>query len=140
MEARIAKEQAERLERLPQSHELCCPLEPSSNDPRARVSVRRNILGVVTRAFDPNGTISGIYDWVGSLSPTLEHFCLTTFPSSTLYPEDRIVMVKNTIVNMMVAEQPIPLSRDDNDVHFLDTRGFEVKAHGTTLCLMLKKI
>ena len=125
VEVRIAKEQAERLERLRQSRELRCPLEPSSNDPRARVSVRHNVLGVVTRAFDPNGTISGIYDWVGSLSPTPEHFRLTTFPSSTLYPEDRIVTVKNTIINMTVAEEPIPLSRDDNDVHFLDGRGFE---------------
>ena len=121
----MAKEQAERMERLRQSRELRCPLEPSSNDPRVRVSVRHNVLGVVTRAFDPNGTISGIYDWVGSLSPTLEHFRLTTFPSTTLYPEDPIVTVKNTIINMMVAEEPILLSRDDNDVHFLDGRGFE---------------
>ena len=125
VEVRIAKEQAERLERLRQSRELRCPLEPSSNDPCARVSVRHNVLGVVTRAFDLNGTISGIYDWVSSLSPTPEHFRLTTFPSYTLYPEDWIVTVKNTIINMTVAEEPIPLSRDDNDVHFLDGRGFE---------------
>ena len=125
VEVRMAKEQAERMERLRQSRELRCPLEPSSNDPRVRVSVRHNVLGVVTRAFDPNGTISGIYDWVGSLSPTPEHFRLTTFPSTTLYPEDPIVTVKNTIINMTVAEEPIPLSRDDNDVHFLDGRGFE---------------
>ena len=125
VEVRMAKEQAERLERLRQSRELRCPLEPSGNDPRVMVCVRHNILGVVTRPFDPNGTISGIYDWVGSLSPTPEHFRLTTFPCSTLYPEDRIVTVKNTIINMTAAEEPIPLSRDDNDVHFLDGRGFE---------------
>ena len=124
-EVRTAKEQAERLERLRLSRELLCPLEPSGNDPRVMVCVRHNILGVVTRAFDPNGTISGIYDWVGSLSPTPEHFRLTTFPCSTLYPEDRIVTVKNTIINMTAAEEPIPLSREDNDVHFLDGRGFE---------------
>ena len=126
VEVRMAKEQAERLESLRQSRELRCPLEPSGNNPRVRVCVRHNILGVVvTRAFDPSGTISGIYDWVGSLSPTPEHFRLNTFPCSTLYPEDRIVTVKNTIINMTVAEEPIPLSRDDNDVHFLDGRGFE---------------
>ena len=126
VEVRMAKEQAERLERLRQSRELRCPLEPSGNNPRVRVCVRHNILGVVvTRAFDPNGTISGIYDWVGSLSPTPEHFRLTMVPCSTLYPEDQIVTVKNTIINMTVAEEPIPLSTDDNDVHFLDGRGFE---------------
>ena len=121
----MAKEQGERLESLRQSCEPRSPLEPSGNNPRVRVCVRHNILGVVTRAFDPNGTISGIYDWVGSLSPTPEHFRLTTFPCSTLYPEARIVTVKNTIINMTVVEEPIPLSRDDNDVHFLDGRGFE---------------
>ena len=125
MEVRAAKERAERLERLRQSRELRCPLEPSGNDPRVMVCVRHNIVGVVTRPFDPNGTISGIYDWVGSLSPTPEHFRLTTFPCSTLYPEDRIVTVKNTIINMTAAEEPIPLSRDEYDVHFLDGRGFE---------------
>ena len=121
----MAKEQAERLERLRQSRELRCPSEPSGNDPRVIVCVRHNILGVVSRPFDPNGTISGIYDWVGSLSPTPKHFRLTTFPCSTLYPEDRVVTVKNTIINMTAAEEPIPLSTDDNDVHFLDGRGFE---------------
>ena len=74
------------------------------------------ILGVVTRAF-LNGTISGIYDWVGSLSRTLEHFRLTTFPWLTLYPKDQIVTVKNTIINMMVVGEPIPLSRDNNSSH-----------------------
>jgi len=54
-------------------------LKPSSNNPHVRVSVHQNVLGVVTRAFDPNRTISEIYDWIGSLSPTPEHFCFTTF-------------------------------------------------------------
>ena len=84
-----------------------------------------SIFGVVTRAFDPKGTISGIYDWVGSLSTTPEHFRLIAFPSSTLYPEDQIMTVKNTIINMTMAEEPIPLCRDENDVHFLDGWGFE---------------
>lgn len=50
------------------------------------VSVRHTNLGVVSRAFDPKGTISGIYDWIGSLCPTPEHFRLIAFPSSTLFP------------------------------------------------------
>ena len=122
---RMAKEEVERLERLRQSREQRCPLEPSDNEPHVRVSVRHNIFGVITRAFAPEGTISGIYDWVGSLSPTPEHFHLIAFPSSTLYPEDQIMTVKNTIINMTVAEEPIPLCRDENDVHFLDGWGFE---------------
>ncbi|XP_068726598.1 uncharacterized protein [Montipora capricornis] len=121
----MAKEEAERLERLRQRRELRCPLEPSGNEPHVRVSVRHNILGVITRAFGPEGTISGIYDWVGSLSTTPEHFRLIAFPSSTLYPEDQIMTVKNTIINMTVAEEPIPLCRDENDVHFLDGWEFE---------------
>lgn len=36
-------------------------------------------LSVVTRAFDLNGTISGLHDWVSSLSPELGHFCLMAF-------------------------------------------------------------
>ena len=124
-QVRMAKEETDRLEWLRQSRELRCPLEPSSNEPRVRVSVRHSIFGVVTRAFDPKGTISGIYDWVGSLSTTPEHFRLIAFPSSTLYPEDQIMTVKNTIINMTMAEEPIPLCRDENDVHFLDGWGFE---------------
>ena len=53
-----------------------------------------------------------------------QNICLTTFPSSTLYPEDRIITVKNTIINMTVAKEPIPLSRDENNIHFVDGRGF----------------
>ena len=89
------------------------------------VSVRHSTLGVLIRAFDPRGTVSGVCDWVGSLSPTPEHFRLISFPSSTLYPEDPIVTAKSTILNMTV-DQPIPLCRDKNDVHFLDGEGFEV--------------
>ena len=125
LEVRMAKEEAERLERLRKSRELRCPQEPRSSDPRVRVSVRHSILGVVTRAFHSNGTISGIYDWVGSLSATPEHFYLTTFPSTTLFPDDPIITVKNTILNMTVTEDPIPLCRDENEVCFIDGRGFE---------------
>ena len=116
----MAKEQAEQLERLRQSRELRCPLEPSSNNPSVRVSVHHKVLGVVATAFDPDKTITGIYKWVGSLSPTPERFRLTTFPSSTLYAEYQIVTVDIT-----VAKEPIRLSWDDNDAHCLDGRGFE---------------
>ena len=124
LHVRMAKEEAERLESLRQRRELRVPLEPTSCD-RVWVSVRHSTLGVLIRAFDPHGTVSGVYDWVGSLSPTPEHFRLISFSSSTLYPEDPIVTAKSTILNMTVVDQAIPLSRDENDVHFLDGEGFE---------------
>lgn len=80
---------------------------------------------MVTRSFHSNGTISGIYDWVGSLSATPEHFYLTAFPSTTLFLDDPIIKVKNTILTMTVTEDPIPLCRDENEVCFVDGRGFE---------------
>ena len=125
LQVRMAKEQAHRLERLHQTREMRCPLEPRSEDPQVKVSVWHNILGVVTRAFDPKGTISGIYDWVSSLASTLEHLHLTTFPSLILYPEDQIITFKNSILNMTMMEESILLCRDENEVQFLDGRGFE---------------
>lgn len=124
LHVRMAKEEAERLESLRQRRELRVPLEPTSSN-RVWVSVRHSTLGVLIRAFDPRGTVSGVYDWVGSLSPTPEHFRLIAFPSTTLYPEDPIVTAKRTILNMTVVDEPMPLSRDENDVHFLDGEGFE---------------
>ncbi len=123
LQVKMAKEEAERLESLRQRRESRVPLEPTSNS--VWVSVRHCTLGVIIRAFDFRGTVSGVYDWVGSLSPTPEHFRLISFPSSTLYPEDPIATAKRTILNMTVADEPMPLSRDENDVHFLDGEGFE---------------
>ena len=59
---RMAKEEAERLERLRQRRGLHCPLEPRGKEPHVRVSVRHNIMGVITRAFDSENAISGIDD------------------------------------------------------------------------------
>ena len=117
----MAKEEAERLERLRKTREWRCPQEPSSSDPRVCVSVRHGILGVVTRAFHSNGTISGISDWVGLLFATPDHFYLTSFPSS----DEPIITVENSILHTKVTEDPIPLRKDENEVCFLDARRFE---------------
>ena len=50
---------------------------------------------------------------------------MISFPSSTLYHEDPIVTAKSTILNMTMVDEPIPLSRDENGVRFLDGEGFE---------------
>ena len=125
-ECLIAKEfKEDRLERLRWVRDLRCPPEPNSDDYHVRVSVRHTSLGVVTRAFDPDGSIQGIYDWVGSLCRVPEHFRLIRFPSTTLYPDQKIECVKNTILNMTVETDPVPFSIDEVEVQFQDGQGFD---------------
>ena len=74
-------DETDSLERLHQVHEQRSPPEPNSSKPKVKVSVRHCTLGVVSRVFDLEGSMQGVYDWIGSLSKTPEHFLLVTFPS-----------------------------------------------------------
>ena len=71
-------DETDSLERLSQVREQRSPPEPNSTEPKVKVSVRHSTLGVVSRVFDPEGSMQGVYDWIGSLSKTPEHFLLVT--------------------------------------------------------------
>ena len=112
-------DETDSLERLRQVREQRSPPEPNSSEPKVKVSVRHCTLGVVSRVFDPEGSMQGIYDWIGSLSKTPEHFLLVTFPSTTLYPDEKVV------INMTETTEPVTLFKDEEDVYFQDGWGLE---------------
>ncbi len=63
---------------------------------------------------------------IGSARYPLHRNILCWFHSVfNFVPRDQIVTAKKTIPNMTVADEPIPLSRDKNDVHFLDSKVIE---------------
>ena len=112
-------DETDSLERLRQVREQRSPPEPNSSEPKVKVSVRHCTLGVVSRVFDPEGSMQGIYDWIGSLSKTPEHFLFVTFPSTTLYPDEKVV------INMTETTEPVTLFKDEEDVYFQDGWGLE---------------
>ncbi|CAH3196630.1 unnamed protein product [Porites evermanni] len=118
-------DETDSLERLRQVREQRSLPEPDSSEPKVKVSVRHCTLGVVSRVFDPEGSMQGVYDWIGSLSRTPEHFFLVTFPSTTLYPDEKVVKVNDTVINTTETTEPVPLSKDEEDVYFQDGWGLE---------------
>ena len=55
------------------------PKEPFEGEDKVVVCVRHSTLGMVKRSFNPTCKMNAVYDWVGSLSLTPEHFNLTDF-------------------------------------------------------------
>ena len=80
--AKSSRDETDSFEGLRQVREQRSPPEPNSSEAKVKVSVRHCTLGVVSRVFDPEGSMQGVYDWIGSLSKTPEHFLLVTFPST----------------------------------------------------------
>ena len=117
---KIAKAETEvkALERLRKARELRVPLEPDSAHPRVVLSVRHLHLGVIKRAFIPTDTVSAVYDWVGSLSITPKHFALSKLPMVQIYQDESVTVASNELLTMIEVDDPIPLSRDDNEVSF----------------------
>ena len=113
-----AKEEAEALEKLRNAREQCVPPEPSDNG--ALISVRHIDLGVVTRAFPLACTISAVYNWIGSLSPTPKHFKLTKAPNSTVYPDQSVTKADREVLSMFEESVPLPLAQDENEVAFYE--------------------
>lgn len=115
-EASLVKRQVEimlaRKDRVPE--------EPCQGEDRVVVRVRHLTFGVVERFFRPDTMLASIYDWVGSLDSTPEHFVLSNY-NHDLMPTERIgtIAIHSSIVlNMRESDFTPPLG---NDVNF---RGF----------------
>ena len=81
----LEKEANVRREALRMSRKNRVLYEPATHEPRVTVSVRHSILGVVRRAFPPNGTVMALYDWVGSLSTHPEHLLCASVAHTALF-------------------------------------------------------
>lgn len=80
------------------------PEEPRQGEDRVVVRVRHLTFGVVERAFRPDTMLASIYDWVGSLDSTPEHFVLSNY-NNDLIPTECIgtIAIHSSIVLMMMS-------------------------------------
>ena len=79
-------EAAERQEKVRLSRQSRVPTEPGEGEQSTLVQVRHLTLGTVRRTFDVYSVMSDVYDWVGSLSLTPEHFQLLNFRGEVFLP------------------------------------------------------
>ena len=99
---RANKLRTERSNRVPE--------EPSNNLNAVLVNVRHVNLGLQSRSFPSNGTVSYVYDWVGSLDTYPENFRLFKMPREELSPSDQISTVHKCTLLVEIVEDPILLS------------------------------
>ncbi|KAK3751311.1 hypothetical protein QZH41_007108 [Actinostola sp. cb2023] len=108
-----------RKENLRAEREKHAPVEPNKTKPHLVISVRHPNLGIMSRAFTPSTKMLGVYDWIGSLSSSPEHFSLTKpFPREDVYPEENASIYASSTLNMMTRDEPIPLYPDDKKIQF----------------------
>ena len=74
--------------------------EPEMSEPLVQVSVRHVALGVQTRKFAKGDEVGTVYDWVGSLSLTPEHFTLSAPDDAKLNPSLPIETVDRVMISM----------------------------------------
>jgi hypothetical protein len=86
------------------------PDEPDDNRNAVLVNVRHVNLGLQSRSFPSNGTVSYVYDWVGSLNAYPENFRLFKMPREEVSPSDQITAVHKCTLFMEIVENPILLS------------------------------
>ena len=67
-------------------------------------------MGLQSRSFPSNGTVSYVYDWVVSLDAYPENFRLFKMPREELSPSDQISTVHKCTLFMEIVEDPILLS------------------------------
>lgn len=115
-EASLVKRQVEimlaRKDRVPE--------EPCQGEDRVVVRVRHLTFGVVERFFRPDTMLASIYDWVGSLDSTPQHFVLSNYNHDLMPTESigTIAIHSSIVLNMRESDFTPPLG---NDVNF---RGF----------------
>lgn len=100
-----AKEKT-RQQSLRDGRALRVPEIPPVGKPHVEVSVRHSNMGVVTRSFGPNHTVSVVYDWIGSLSLTPEHFTLSTHSAVDVSPSVPILAIDKVMLYMTAKESP----------------------------------
>ena len=91
---------AERQENLMKSRYERVPKEPAGGEDKVFVRVHHTVLGMVKRFFTPTCKMNAVYDWVGSLSLTPEHFNLTDFEAN-IFTEEKSVKDASSVVLYM---------------------------------------
>ena len=108
-----------RKEELRESRKRRLHDEPAKDQEHITISIRHVDLGVISRRFSPDCKVIGIYDWVGSLALSPEHFCLTrASPSSIVYPDEDAKPLSMSMLYMQTRDEPLPLAKDDEEVQF----------------------
>lgn len=106
-EASLVKRQVEimlaRKDRVPE--------EPRQGEDRVVVRVRHLTFGVVERSFRPDTMLASIYDWVGSLDSTPEHFVLSNYNHDLMPTEciGTIAIHSSIVLNMRESDFTPPL-------------------------------
>jgi len=111
-------ERAGRQLRLRQARGARLEPEPEPLEPKIVVSVRHLVLGVVSRPFHLNSYMSAVYDWVGSLSMTPEHFRICAFDGKALLPSESVQVAERTMLYMAETDDGPDLS-EDPEINFL---------------------
>ena len=93
-----AQEEAETLSMSRKAREQQVRPRPTENG--VVVSVRHVDLGVLTQSFPSSGTMSAVYDWIGSLSLTPKYFRLTRMPNFTLYADESVSVADRAPFNV----------------------------------------
>ena len=96
------------------------PKEPCASEPHCIVSVRHLSLGVLTRMFSENDYAYSIYDWIGSLTDSPQHFQLCTYSGQCMSPSDNVKSVHKCMLVMVPSVDPVPFSPNET----VSLRGF----------------
>lgn len=96
------------------------PKEPYASDPHYIVSVRHLSLGVLTRMFSLDDSVYSIYDWIGSLPDSPEHFQLCTYFGDCVSPSESVKSVDKCMLVMIPSIEPVIFSPNET----VSLRGF----------------
>ncbi|KAK3731922.1 hypothetical protein QZH41_000274 [Actinostola sp. cb2023] len=100
-------------------------------DSQIVISVRHIDLGVISRAFATDSKVLALYDWVGSLADTPEHFSLKTpSPATMLYLDVNAKKLASSMLYMLPRDDPVPLAKEDS--HYGDAQGMKPESRDDT--------
>jgi len=90
------------------------PEEPPDNAQRVNVVVKHISHGTVKRFFHPSEHFSAVYNWIGSLELSPEHFSLCIKPGEVISPEDYVQNYHSRVLFMMELQKPL----EEHEVNF----------------------
>ena len=96
------------------------PKEPCASEPHYIVSVRHLSLGALTRMFSLDDCAYSIYDWIGSLTDSPQHFQLCTYSGQCVSPSENIKSFDKCMLVMVPSMDPIAFSPNET----VSLRGF----------------
>ena len=139
--------------------------EPLPEEKRILVRVHHVTCGIVERAFKLNAIMASVYDWVGSLNITPEHFVLSNYNHDFMPDEPIYAMtpIFSIVLYMRESQHMPPLGEDinfkgfgdhadDNDSTLqpcftdykcpqpIDGRSYQVHVNGDILISCLKQV